>query len=249
MSLLTMKNRFSSPIFLTAVLLLAPLEAAFAQMSNRIEEASTFQFNPPDDGIPGNTTGGASRPIDDCRVQQSAVRASNIVFLAPKSFVGLTVSAHPKFLINIGSTSAQQLFFNIQNELGETIFQDFRPIQSNTGLVNIELPEDAPSLEVNEVYRISLVPVCEASLRPDDPVITGFVKRVPSPELPEEVTTESHYEMAQQYAQQGIWYDTALLLVEGLKSEPTNENLSYALSTLLESGGFAEEETSANASL
>lgn len=231
-----MITRLTSLVLLPLVLLAVPVKATFAQAGEQITEATSFEFNPPDDGMPGNTTGGASRPTGACLMRQGATQASNITFLAPSTFLGLTASANPQFLLYVDQPLAQRIFISIQNAKGESIFQGFQALPTDSGIVSVSWPDDAPMLEYDETYKVAMVPVCADSLRPDDPALVTYVKRVSLP-------TSSQYselEIAQQYAEAGIWYDTLVLLGQALVNEPQDDVLKAAWENLLSAGGFTE---------
>jgi hypothetical protein len=235
-----MMTRLTSLIIFSSVLLAVPVEEAFAGPSEQFRDATSFEFNPPDDGMPSNTTGGASRPTSTCLMRQGATQASNITFLAPSTFVGLTVSARPEFLLYVDQTLAQQIFVSIQDVDGDSVYQGFQALPATSGVLRVSLPDDAPALEQDRTYQIAMVPICEASLRPDDPALVAYVKRV-SPVLPTgNVSQDSAIAIVQQYAEAGIWYDTLVVLEQALMKDPEDQALQTAWDTLLRSGGFSE---------
>lgn len=232
-------TRVFSFFVLSIILLGGAAGASSAQLVAQLEQdPSTFQFNPPDSGLPVNTTGGASRDPNLCRNQQSATQASNITLLAPSSFIGLTVSDHPSLLLHADQTSVSQLFISLQDEQGEVLYQGFRTLPTNTGLFRVEIPTDTSALEADRTYRFSVVAVCERSLRPEDPVMTAYVRKVSLPQLNELDSQTSPFEEAVAYADLGIWYDTVEILAAGLRQEPENEIFTAAWESLLRSGGL-----------
>lgn len=242
-----MMIRLTSLFLISSAILLTPVEALFAESMASLVEATTFQFNPPDDGIPSNTTGGASRNLFGCRQQETANKASNMTLLVPSSFMGLTVSSHPEFFLYAEQTLAKQVFVNIQDDQGETVYQGYQALSKSTGLISIEVPEETPELVLESTYRIAVVPVCEESLQPDDPVLIGYVKRVSLPQFVEATATTSTFEKAEIYAESGIWYDTLMMLEQILRSEPTNSDATVAWETLLTMGGLESFELSFSA--
>ncbi|PSN18594.1 hypothetical protein C7271_11675 [filamentous cyanobacterium CCP5] len=230
-----MKTRFASTLLL-ATALTASIGTAFAQSAGQLNNAVGFQFRPPNDGIPGNTTGGASRNPDFCRIQQSPTQAGNLTLLAPEAFVGHTLAESPELFIRADQTSVKQVFVSFQNLQGETLYQGFQSLTENTGLTRIELPADMTQLELDKAYRLSVVPVCQATLRPDDPVLTGYIRRVSLPQDAIPTETVSSLDMASYYAASGIWYDTLALLQAELSEEPADPSLQSAWEAVLSSG-------------
>lgn len=235
-----------SCFLLSSALLTLSASTSLAEVAHSLNEATVFQFNPSDEGVPTNTTGGASRNPDECYQQDAVNSASGITFLTPQSFVGLTASEKPEFLIYANNTLAQQLFINVQDETGETIYQGFQALSEDTGFITVSLPSDAPNLVADSVYRLSIVPVCEGTLRPDSPAIVGYVQLVNLPQ--DDVSSQnSPFELAQQYAEVGIWYDTLSLLQEELNVNPTDRDLNNAWGILLESADLADSVPNFNA--
>ncbi|MEM9004017.1 MAG: DUF928 domain-containing protein [Cyanobacteria bacterium P01_F01_bin.86] len=235
--------RITSLIALSSVLLSGTVEPSLAQSADHISpNGSTFQFNPPDSGLPVNTTGGASRNPNLCRRQNTATQASNIMLLAPTSFVGLTVSEHPDLFLYADQTLARQLFVSLEDNQGEVLYQGFQTLTTDTGLIPIELPADTPNLEMDRIYQFSVVAMCEESLRPDDPIMTTYVQRVSTPRATTLETQASFYDQAVLYADAGIWYDTLISLAAGLRNEPENEVFTVAWESLLMSGGLTDVE-------
>lgn len=199
-----------------------------------------FQFNPPDSGMPGSTVGGASRSPDSCRQQDAATRASNIVLLAPTSFVGLTVAERPAFFLYAEQTSAKRLFISIQDAANQLHYQGFHDLATDTGLIRVELPPDMPALKADQTYRLSVAPLCGDSLRPDDPVLTGYIQRISDVPVADSVATQPSFVQAMRYAELGIWYDTLTLLAPQLQDQSPDESLRAAWESLLISGGLIE---------
>lgn len=232
---------FTTALVLSAVVLVTTVGHSLAQPTDQLnQEALTLQFNPPDEGLPDNTTGGASRNPDICRRQHTATKASNLTLLAPSSFIGLTVAEHPKFYIYANQTLSRQLFISLEDEQGAPLYQGIQTLSITTGLISVDLPAETPTLETGHTYRLSVVPICGESLRPDDPILTGYVKRVLPPQASESDTRKSSFEQARLYAESGIWYDTLELLGQDLRGEPNNEILINAWESLLISGGLTE---------
>ncbi len=225
---------------LSCVLLTVPIKGVIAQTPDSIKEETTIQFSPPDDGMPGNTTGGASRPTGSCLIRQGANQASNITFFAPDSFVGQTVSAHPEFLLYAEHTPVREIFVSIQNEQGESIYQGFQTLPSDTGFFTISLPTEISGLETDNIYKVSVVPICDTTLRPDDPVLTGFVKRTTLTATLEKSPQNSVLEVVQKYAASGIWYDSLVLLEQAISQSPEDVTLINAWDVLMSSGGFSD---------
>ncbi len=241
-----MMIRFAALILASSLVCMGPLKASPAYGTDPFTDIERFHFNPPKDGIPDNTTGGASRNPNRCRYQETATKASNITLLAPSSFVGHTVSAQPDFFLYAEHTLARKVFISVENEQGEITYSGYQPLPTDTGLIRIVLPDETPSLILNRVYRVTVLPVCGSFLRPDDPALVGYVKRIAQPRYMR--SAEAAFEDAIIYAEFGIWYDTLMLLEQTLHDELSYESINAAWNMLLSIGELTQFDLTLNAS-
>lgn len=166
-----------------------------------------ISFKPPKQGTPRTTTGAATRDGKTCLNDLSKSDIQTIAIL-PQSNFGLTVSSHPEFLIYKAQTSAKQMLFSLKSDDGELVYQSFLPFPSETGIVAIKMPSDAPELVANKTYKWTMVFICGKSLRPDSPAIEGWIQRTPkSPTLASKLQSSSPLEKVALYGEHGIWYD------------------------------------------
>lgn len=228
---------------LAALLLLSPLclwggtQSAIADSpATAAQDAFTLQFYPPEEGLPHDTTGGASRDGGNCAVDPLTLEAG-VTLLAPEAYLGLTASPRPEFIINVENTQAQRLFVSIQDTQSDDQYQAYYPLPSRHGLVQLAMPEDAPDLEVGHTYRWSVSMVCGQRLRPDDPVLTSFVKRI---EVSQDTAQLSSLERVVIYAELGIWYDSLTLLNQARQLDSSNDVLAQAWESLLVAGGLSD---------
>ncbi|MEM9805308.1 MAG: DUF928 domain-containing protein [Cyanobacteria bacterium P01_D01_bin.56] len=241
-----MMIRFAALILVSSLIYTGPLSAVPIYAADPFADVERFHFNPPKDGIPDNTTGGASRNPSRCRRQETATKASNITLLAPSSFVGHTISEQPDFFLYAEHALAQEVFLNIENEQGEIIYSGYETLPTDTGLIRIILPDNAPSLIPDNVYRVTVLPVCEGSLRPDDPALVGYVKRISHIQPLAREHSESAFEEAIIYAESGIWYDTLMLLEETLHDTPSYTSVNAAWNMLLSIGELTQFDLTSN---
>ncbi|NET10679.1 MAG: DUF928 domain-containing protein, partial [Symploca sp. SIO2B6] len=171
---------------------------------NSSVELPQVTFVPPTDQQP-NTEGAGSR--GDCQ-QTNAIAHQSIAALLPaESYYGLTAKSHPVFLLQLTNIQAEVLTFTINNEKGENVYETSVPVEQGTGIVRVEMPEHAPSLEVDHLYEWGIIVPCSGQIRPDSPFVSGWVRRTDEPTL---MLGTDHYpypsvEMANQYGQAGIW--------------------------------------------
>lgn len=216
-------------------------EVASAKKTNNI---FNITFEPPNENQPQSTRGGASRG------SQCAIDSQNIsqpfAPILPSSNIGLTTASHPTLLAYVPETSAETVFLTLQDENGEEVYQTVLPLGSQSGVVSLDIPQESPALEMQTTYKWSFALMCNNKLRPDSPVISGYIKRVqPETELIAQLEGATPEEMAAIYGKSGIWYETVAILAQLREAEPQNRELINAWNSILNSVGlekFAQAE-------
>ncbi|MGQ4648471.1 DUF928 domain-containing protein [Lyngbya aestuarii] len=197
-------------------------------------------FEPPGDGEPENTEGGATRDGGKCP-QDATVQTPYVTPLMPANQEGLTVMKRPQFLIYVPQTVAKKAFFSLKEKGGNYSYQTTVPISNTPGVISFKLPVDAPVLEIGQDYQWSFVLICDQSLRPDDPWVQGKIKRVePNPTLSRQLENSSKLELAALYQANGLWYDALAILSELKRSQPNDVALTDTWEKLLKSVGLGE---------
>jgi len=154
--------------------------------------------------------------------------------LVPPTKHGRTVSPRPTIYVYLPPIGAQQVFFSIQDEAGNSHYYTILNVSPQGGVIAITLPPDTPELEIDKNYLWYFAPIEPGGiLQPDNYAVTGWVKRVENTVNKQEFA-DSPVKLATKYAEAGIWYDTLQVLVEAQQSEPTNETYSTEWHDLLE---------------
>ena len=233
------------PKFLLATSLLTFSLVLMNQLVIQAQDApkkivTTFDitFDPPKESQPQATKGGASRG-GQCALDSQEI-AVPFTALLPASNHGLTVESHPTLLVHIPATSAEYVFLTLQHENEEEPYQTILPIGNHkSGIVSLEIPEEAPALETGKNYKWSFALMCDNKLRPDSPVIEGFIQRVqPETELATQLEGATPLEMAALYGKAGIWYETVATLAQLRQASPQNQELVTAWNNILNSAGL-----------
>ncbi|MDY6783123.1 MAG: DUF928 domain-containing protein [Cyanobacteriota bacterium] len=189
-------------------------------------------FRPPGDPTPVNTASGGVRT--DAQPQLTA--------LLPDTQHGRTVSARPTFLIRVPPTASREIFFSLQDQERNHVYQTTLKISGNGGIVKFVLPEEAPELEASKNYVWFFAPIAPGgTLEPDNYGITGWVKRVETPASARNAKTP--LQLATEYASAGIWYDTIAVLAAALEAQPNNPMLASEWHDLLAQVGLKEMAT------
>jgi len=131
-----------------------------------VDRSFAEAFNPPNEGEPVHTMGGASRgacssgPVQDVKFFQKQNDQSQTV-----------LEAH------LPAGLAQQVFFSLRGENNETLYQGFLPVDAQTNTVRVNYQslgnlQEAPSYQA---YQWSMAIICGQALRPDSPVFQGML--------------------------------------------------------------------------
>lgn len=212
--------------------------------SRSLLQVAQVTFEPPGDGRPDNTAGGASRDggtcFQDAEGAQSQQQVSvGVTPLMPVTSQGLTVAERPTFFVYVPRTSAKQAFFSLRDKNEEYYYQTTLPLANTPGIVSVQLPADAPALQIGKTYQWSFVTICGKNLAVDDPRVEGQIQRIePNPALLRQIEKVSPLERAALFGSNGIWYDTLSNLAELKRSQPGNSTLTANWENLLKSVGL-----------
>ena len=176
-------------------------------------------FEPPGQGTPGSTGGGASRPARSaCLTQPDSTDALTV--LAPQTYLGLTTQARPDFWVYLPSTRAATLEFSLFDRQHKGIYQTRISIAEMTGLTKIILPETIPELRLNQSYYWAVALVCNPKRRTEDWVAGGWIQRqAPNDRLQQMLDhTSDNLDRAKLYSQSQFWYDAVPALIDSSES-------------------------------
>lgn len=188
-----------------------------------------IEFEAPGDATPNNSVSGGVRSDS----------SSEALPLLPPSKYGRTVSARPTFFVYLPQTNSKEIFFSLQDEQGESHYQTILKVSGKGGIVSVTLPKEAPELEIGKNYLWFFAPLqADGILRPDNYVVTGWVRRVEN-KVGNLVDYSSPIEAAAALAKAGIWYDTLQILATALQQEPNNTVFVKEWKELLEQVGLA----------
>ncbi|MFB2983716.1 DUF928 domain-containing protein [Microseira sp. BLCC-F43] len=225
------------PALLTLWVLVAPNFTPSVRSQNR---ATSFE-PPPGKGIPRRgTAGGGSRPVSSaCDPSKRTVSSATLTALSPGSHLGLTQSSRPKFLVYVPQTTAQTMEFSLFDEQMNGVYQMNFPVANRTGLIRIELPENAPSLVKDKPYYWTVALICNPNERTEDMVVGGWIERTElNDSLKQELAKLRGLDRVSFYAKRGFWYDAVNTLVELGQAEPGNLALAASWAEVLKSVGL-----------
>ena len=192
----------------------AQVESATGDRTLPSHLIGSVTFDPPKDGKPNETEGGASRGGGLCP-QDSKVLGQSVTLLLPTSHYGLTVAQKPTFFIYVPQTSAQKAIFILKDKSEDYYYQKSIPIPATAGVISFNLPTDAPAIELGKRYQWSFVLLCGEVLKPDSFGVNGWIERMElNSNLSSQLNNLSPLERAAWYGRNGIWYDTLTSLAQ-----------------------------------
>jgi Domain of Unknown Function (DUF928) len=199
-----------------------------------LERFSQKSFVPPGQGKPKDTSGAGSRNGLRCSPQEQHIQP-----IMPKQNYGLTLKERPTIFVNLPKTSARRVVLMFRDEAGKFYERASLPIVTQSGITGFTLPREKPALAINKNYQWFIVFVCGETLQPDDPVLSGWVKRVAlTNELDRELKNKSILEQAVWYGVKGYWYDMLNIIVVAKQSYPNDAKLIALWEDLLKSEGL-----------
>jgi hypothetical protein len=186
------------------------------------------QFTLPSNGAPRSSVGGGVR----------GENLPQLTALVPPTQQGNTISARPTIFVYVPPIGAQEVFFSVQDEEGNSFYHTTLNVPPEGGTMAISLPADAPELEIGKNYLWYFAPLAPGEiLRPDNYAVVGWVKRVEAiANL--QTSTLSPVELATEYARQGLWYDTLKVLADAQQSQPDNSTFTTEWQDLLKQVGL-----------
>lgn len=219
------------------------LALATGMMLTGLGSAIAVTFRPPASDSPRQTTGGASRSGQLCGQASSPLPATEetVTPLLPKTNVGMTQQAHPTILVYLPETGEKEALFSIKDRSKQLHYQMRVPISGEAGVVAIQLPDDAPALEIGKNYQWFFALKCGGKLHPSNPLVSGWIERI-QPDTDTALTPLANPDDLLQEAislgNSGVWYDTAATLARLRVMEPENAEVSTHWQELLDSVGL-----------
>lgn len=231
------------PSFLTTV-------QAQSQTPSQTSPASSVKqvtFEPRrDQPAPKTTVGGGRRndgkcPQDRKDGEQSTASKSleqqlTPLLRSPISDPQLTVSPRPTFLVYVPQTSAKAMELTLEQD-GKGIYQTRVDLSGTPGIVSIQLPANAPELEMGKDYKWLVSMVC-GSGAPEDAFVEGSVRRIQADSTLSQIDRAKPLDKVALYAKNGVWFDTVATLAALRKAQPNDPQVASAWENLLKDAGL-----------
>ena len=192
-----------------------------------------WEFVPPNDGAPEENLDDAASRQGFCPESEKSFQA-----LIPATNLGWTTAEYPTFLLYVPYPfpDSEQIEFVLRDENTKAeIYRTTLTLETGTGLIRFQLPEDAPPLEIGRKYRWRFFGYCNGQDSPDYLTDTGVVLRVAlDAQVGDLLAAASPTERVDLYAENGVWHEALMELAQLRSSNPEDEALLGLWSNLLQ---------------
>lgn len=202
------------------------LQSSTQQVPRTENKAS--QFEPPNDGAPGDRQDAGSRP--GC-----PQFAKPFMALVPATNLGVTVAERPTFWLYVPYSSGSIALSLKDEQTNKTVYKNTFEVNGKPGIMGFALPSGAPSLKIGTKYRWKFDLFCNPQSKSDFFSVNGVILRQSiSVATINQLKDASPTEQANLYAANGIWYETLTALAELRRDRPQDKILLAQWTALLE---------------
>lgn len=198
-------------------------------------------------GQGGTRYPGEEENVQEIQKEQDVEEKSLLTAIVPNSSQGFgtTSRTHPTFLVFVSELSSEKdtipVEFALVDEEDNDVYRAYFSINTKSQLVALTLPADTgmPPLEIDKNYRWSFMLVENTLDSSQNPVASGWVKRInPSLDLTQALANSSDHEQAKIYAHQEIWYDAIATLTKLQRENPQDKAIAQDWVKLLNAAGL-----------
>ena len=191
-----------------------------------LPEFEPLEFEPPNDGAPGDREDAGSRPF--CPQSDTPFTA-----LVPGTNLGFTAAEYPTFWLYTPYPSGVVELVLKDEYTKDTVYQTQFQLPDGPGIISLQLPDAAPPLEIGKKYRWTFDFLCHS---PSVVLsVTGVILRKPlTSALQPQLAIASPQQRVVLYAQQGLWYETLTELAQLRLANPQDTELAATWAALLQ---------------
>lgn len=198
-------------LWIFSALFLARQQPTSAQSSIQLEPIARVVYPPTEDrGAPSRTTGSGTR--DECAVVGNS-EAEQLTALTPLNNISTTINPHPTLYFYIPTTQsipAELTVYNWTDRDRTPVYQTQFISESTPSIVKVTLPQTV-ELQANQTYAWNLSIYCDSDLTKVAQYVDGWLERVSLPTHKQaklQQLQQQPLEVAQLYAEAGIWHET-----------------------------------------
>ena len=202
-----------------------------AASSQPAAQTQPVTYRPPQRGAPGGRVGGGTRGSDPNLIA---------LFVLAPDHVALTTRETPDFYWYISASPKYPVEFTFTEDQGvEPLVQTRIPPPVKAGLNKISLKDYGVKLSKGVQYRWFIALVADENRRSKDLVAGAMIECVDTPAgLKERLVKSAPGAEWSSYAQEGVWYDTIMVLSEEIAARPGDLGLRAQRDNLLDQVGL-----------
>lgn len=196
-----------------------------------VSSGSALADSPTDirQGLPGRRISGGSRsPSTTCLLNgNNPGENQKVVALVPEDNLSRTVMPHPTFWFALPAVNTDRsIEFSLVNQDEEIVHTQILQPTGKADLIAVSLPETAPALEENRLYKWHLSVVCDRDSRATDLTVWGWIERTAAqPSVLQQISQAEDSARLSLYEELAAWNDTLTTLFH-LYSDRTANNQS-----------------------
>ncbi len=229
-------------IVLSMIAATAPSTATILDGNTKLSgfQQASSDVPPPPPTNPGSSAAGGRRSPAACPQDgAAAITSSPLTALSPTTKPGLTLAAHPTFLVYVPRSSAQTAEFSLRSQTNQGVYRTTIDLTNTPDIISITLPDQVTPLEVGKQYIWSFAIICNPNDRLADQFVTGTIERAASePARLQQIEQTPLRQRIALYWEDGIWYDALALLLELKHNQPDDPDVASAWNEFLQSGGI-----------
>jgi hypothetical protein len=203
------------------------------------QQARKQSTPPPSHRNLGGSTGEEQHNPTACP-QDATDAATNLPLtaLSPTTGPGLTLEAHPTFLIYVPRTTAETAEFSLSTREGRGVYRTTINLTNTPDIISVTVPEQAQPVEVGRPYMWVFAVICNPNRRMSDQFVMSNIQRTElAPVRLRQIEQTPIRQRIALYQEDGIWYDALALLFELKRSQPNAPEINTAWREFLQSGG------------
>lgn len=214
--------------------LLAPLKKGWWEEQTQLAQSNP----PPPPKNPGSSAPGGRRDPTACPQDVGMTTTEQqLTALSPTTKPGITLAERPTFFVFVPKTSAKTAEFSLRDRNNRGVYRTTLALTDPPGIVSLNLPAQAPALEVGKQYWWSFAVICNPNDRMDDRAVTGTVQRITlEPDRLRQIQQASPKEQVLLYQKADVWYDAIAVLFELQRTHPNDPSINTLWREFLQSG-------------
>jgi hypothetical protein len=207
----------------TAAILLATTVSSASPLGSESAIQMSLEFPPAPNRQGAQSSAGGGTRSGQVEVATACSQGETpLTALTPKDTdIQKTISPRPDFYLFVPPTSAETFEFILTDATGGDVYVNTLELPKTSGILQISLPESV-TLEEGQTYDWQVVMSCDPNDASNIESVKGQIERIAlSEDLKTQIeATDEPLKQAELYAQQYLWQDTLMLMVELRESNP-----------------------------